>query len=173
MNALLNQFWMICLLRSGPQDLPTSYPLLKFALFAYMFSGLLFLLSGVGTLGVYQAVVLVALDTALLAGLTYLVLRVLNYQPRFMQTLTALAGAGAVLQLIALPLGWWFAWAETADASVQLPALLWLVLMVWSLAVTGHILRHALSVSFGIGVLCALGYLLVSWTLAEQLMLGM
>lgn len=173
MNALLNPFWMICLLRSGPQDLPASYPLLKLVLVAYVLSGLLFLISGVGTLGLYSALVLVVVDTLLLAGFTYLILRTFDYSARFIQTLTALAGAGALLQFIALPLGWWFTWADNAEAAAQIPALLWLILMMWSLIVTGHILRHALSVSLGIGVLCALGYVLVSWTLAEQLMLGL
>ena len=173
MNALLNQFWMICLLRSGPQDLPAAYPLLKLTLFAYGLSGLVFLLGGVGNLNLPQAALLVVVDIALLAVLTYLVLHAVHHLPRFTQTLTALAGTGALLQLIALPLGVWFTWAEAAGASGQFPALLWLLLMIWSLTITGHILRHALSVSFGIGVLCALGYVFISWAVAEQIIVGM
>ncbi len=173
MNALLNQFWMICLLRSGPQDLPAAYPLLKLALFAYGLSGLVFLLGGVGDLGLSQAVLLVAVDIALLAGLTYLILHTVDHLPRFTQTLTALVGTGALLQFIALPLGMWFVRAQAAGASGQFPALLWLLLMIWSLIITGHILRHALSVSFGIGILCALGYVFISWAVAEQIIVGM
>jgi hypothetical protein len=66
----------------------------------------------------------------------------------------------------------WFTWAEAAEVSGQFPALLWLLLMIWSLTITGHILRHALSVSFGIGVLCALGYVFISWAVAEQIIVG-
>lgn len=167
MEPLLNQFWNICLLRSGPQDLPASYPLLKFALLAYIVSGLLFLLSGISELGTTQALLLVLIDVVLLVGLSYLILRFLGLLARFTQTLTALAGVGTILQVIALPLGWWFLQAgETAEPN-PFPALLWMLLLIWSLAVTGHILRHAFSVSFPFGVMYALGYMLISWTVAE------
>lgn len=167
MDALLKLFWSICLLRHGPQDLPTSYPLLKFCLLAYIVSGLLFLLSGIAQISLFQALLLILLDTGVLVGLTYLILNILGHLARLVQTVTALAGVGAILQVIALPLGWWFLQTDEGIPPGALPALLWLMLLVWSVAITGHILRHAFSVSFPFGVLYALGYMLVSWTVAE------
>ena len=41
--------------------------------------------------------------------------------------------------------------------------------MFWSIAVIAHILRHALSSSYAVGVLLALLYAIVSWNLGTLL----
>ena len=51
----------------------------------------------------------------------------------------------------------------------ELPWLLYLGLLVWSIAVIAHIVHHALSISRGKGLLYTLGYLLISWTVSGWL----
>jgi hypothetical protein len=64
---------------------------------------------------------------------------------------------------VALPgSGWSMALLLTAPEPVPAWAgLSWLVLLFWSLAVRGHILRHALEITFGMGLLVSAGYALV------------
>ncbi|MDX1604647.1 MAG: hypothetical protein R3202_00570 [Candidatus Competibacterales bacterium] len=170
MAALLNLFWDICLLRKGPQDVPAAAALLQLTLLAYALTGLATLLVGMPELGFGRALLLTLTDLGLLAGLTYLILSVLGLPARFGQTLTALTGVGTLLQLIALPLGLWYQRELAAQETGELPALLWLLLLAWSIAITGHILRHAFAVSFGMGILYAVGYLMSAWTLSDWLL---
>jgi hypothetical protein len=171
MAVLFNLFLDICLLRKGPQDLPASQELLKLCLIAYAGSGLLNLWLGLGDTGSGMALLLTMVDVSLLMGLSYAVLQLMGLLERYVQTLTALAGTGTLLQLIVLPLGLWYQ-RELAggDGAADLPAMLWLLLLIWSIVITAHILRHALSVSFGTGTLYALGYLMMSWTVADLLL---
>lgn len=66
--------------------------------------------------------------------------------------------------LLALPLMLWIV-RQGPQGDSQFPSLLMLVLMVWSIAVMAHILRHAFNTSVWIGALYALGYTFLSWTL--------
>lgn len=170
MAVLFKLFWDICLLRKGPQDLPASQELLKLCLIAYAGSGLLNLWLGLGDTGHGTALLLTIVDVGLLMGLCHAVLQLMGLLERYVQTLTALTGTGTLLQLIVMPLGLWYQRELAANGATDMPALLWLLLLVWSVAITAHILRHALSVSFGAGMLYALGYLMISWTLADLLL---
>lgn len=161
MLALFNLFLDICLLRKGPQDTPASMALLKICLLAYALSGLLVLLfSTPAPVALSQ----ILLDMVLLSGLLYLALTLRRHPKRFEQTLSALTGTGALMGLLALPLMSWIIHQEEG-ANTALPSLLLLVLMVWSIAIMAHILRHAFEISIWLGALCALGYTFLSWTL--------
>jgi hypothetical protein len=98
-----------------------------------------------------------------------LLLYLLSRSARIPQTLTAMAGSGSLLGLLALPL---VLWGQPAQAEEQVSGLLlyaWLLLLVWNLLVTGHILRHALSTSLGIGTGVALLYTLISMQIVAAL----
>jgi len=167
MVALFNLFLDICLLRKGPQDVPTSVALLQLSVAVYAIVGLVLLLAN---LNITQAFTLVMLDLGLLLGLTYGVLNILGRGTRFTQTVTALAGTGLLLELIAWPLAIWIGQANLRQEAAALPSLLYLALLVWNIAITGHILRHALSTTLAFGVLYAFGYLMSFWVLSDWLM---
>ena len=161
MNALFNLFLDICLFRKGPQDVPSSAALLKMCLLGYGLSGVLVLLiSTPAPLALLQ----ILLDMVLLSGLLYLALIAYRHPKRFEQTLSALTGTGTLMGLLALPLIVWLAHQDPSD-DTQLPSLLTLLLMVWSIAIITHILRHALNTSIWIRALYALGYTFLSWML--------
>ena len=161
MRVLFNLFLDICLFRKGPQDTPASMALLKMCLAAYGLTSLLVLLVGIAApVAVLQTVV----DMLLLSGLLYLALRLYRYPRRFVQTLSALTGVGALLSLLALPLLFWID-GQPRGGNAEFPALLLLALMVWSIAVMAHILRHAFNVPVWVGALYALSYTLLSWQL--------
>lgn len=112
------------------------------------------------------------LESLLLLLFTYLVLTLRGLVTRWLQTCTAMAGAGLVFSVIAMPL--FYSLDISAGASPSpLPYLLILVLIIWNISVLAHILRHALSSSMAIGVVAALGYIwlvtfAVGWILAAQ-----
>lgn len=161
MYAIFDLFLDICLFRKGPQHVPHSATLLTICLLGYALSGLWLLALN---LPLPLAVLQVFLDLLLLSGLLYLALVVQHQRQRFAQTLCALTGSGALMTLLAIPLMAWIAHQAPA-AALELPALLLLGLMLWSIALLAHILRHAFSTSLWYGLLYAVGYTLVSWVL--------
>ena len=161
MLVLFNLFLDICLFRKGPQDTPASMALLKMGLAAYGLTSLLALLIGTS---VPVAVLQTLVDMVLLSSLLYLALLLYRHPQRFEQTLSALTGAGALMSLLALPLIVWIA-QQSPGGDAQLPALLLVALMVWSIAIMAHILRSAFNTSVWVGALYALGYTFLSWML--------
>ena len=149
----------ICLLRAGPQDLPASRRFLTLTLAGYVVVNVL--VSRL-SLGLREAAVVSLLDTLLLAAFAQVVLRVAARPERFLQTLAALAGTGQLLGLLALPLVAGLLKAQAAGQAAAGLALIWLGVLIWSLLVLGHILRHALAVRFVTGVGIGVLYNLVS-----------
>lgn len=144
-------FFDICRLRVRPQDLPASSVLLNLTLFFYA------LTSAVSSLlqqfSLKQAILSGIVDAGLLVGLTYTLLYFARYLPRVTQTLTALAGTNGVLGILSLPLIFWLEQNRAYHSDITLPVLLLLSLFVWNFIVYAHILRHALTVHFFIGLL--------------------
>ncbi len=142
----------ICLWRAAPQDLPVSNSLLVSALIAY---GLADVIGVLDNLSMDSAVLAAVVDTLLLVGATNLVLRWRNLENRFVQTLSALAGCGALLSLVAWTI------AEVSRGWLP-PEWVWAPFLVWYTLVFGHVLRHALSMSLAAGVGVSLLYLILS-----------
>ena len=142
----------ICLLRANPQDLPTSNRLMLAALVAY---GLADVIGVLDILSLDIAVLAAAVDTLLLIVATHVALRWRNAVNRFPQTLSALAGCGALLSLLA--------WAAAGLTREWLPPpWVWAPFLLWYTLVFGHILRHALSLAMPAGVAVSLLYIILS-----------
>ncbi|HFD91658.1 MAG TPA: hypothetical protein ENJ22_00030 [Gammaproteobacteria bacterium] len=175
MKLIFSKFFDICLLRAGPQDLPSSTLLLGLALLLYFVIGVLLTVISVSLV---EAVVLVVADIALLGGLVYVLLWANNLLDRLIRVWTALLGSGAFFETLALPL---LAWQQQIMDNAQSEVislnetgvvvsslLLWLVLF-WNLIVIGHILRHALSTLLPIGIALSVAYMFISITLSQNL----
>jgi len=158
MRALLEPFVRICLLRQGPQDLPASGILLGITLGAHTLMSML--LANI-SLSATSAVLSGLLDSILLVGLTGTLLYVQKRNARIVQTLTALAGTGTIITLLALPLSGWLHGADQAGGG-GLALLLLLILTGWSLAIAAHVLRHALSVPYFMGLVLAVVFYWIS-----------
>lgn len=155
--VLIRAFFELCRLRLRPQDLPASAELLIVAIAAYG-------LSSAGLTLISQSVPVSlmagAVDSLMLLGLTYGVLLLRRVPGRWLQTSIAMAGTGALLTMLAMPLYAWLAHAGGAQGGGLSPAvsLLILVIIVWNVVVMGHILRHALSFPLPGGILVSMGY---------------
>lgn len=152
MRAILNPFIQICLLRQGPQDLPTSSILLAITLIAHTVMSIIW--SNV-SLSAVSAVLSGLLDTLLLVVLTVILLYAQRRKARIIQTLTALAGTGTIITFLALPVSGWLQGIDQSAGEGGLAVIILLILMGWSLAVVGHIFRHALSVPYFFGLVVA------------------
>lgn len=152
LSIIARQVLEICLLRRGPQDLPYSQGLLVLTMTASAAVGY----PAMSRFGLSDSP---ALDVALTLGFTlaYLhgVLTIKGLRGRFVQTASAVFGTDVVVTGLALPI-----MAMTTGPSDEAPVsgLLMLALVLWNLAILGHILRHALAVRLPVGVLWALAY---------------
>lgn len=155
LSALFRAFLDICLLRRGPQDIPAAPALLGFTLVLYTSGSLLVARSRLDWVPAVQSAVV---ESVLMCGLTYVLLRAMGLTARWIQTATAVAGTNFVLAVIALPLLVWLLYARAHHLDAMVPALLFLALIIWHIAILSHIFRHALSQGYGVGVLTALGY---------------
>jgi hypothetical protein len=167
MQPLVRLFIDIALHRKGPQDVPTAGAILGLTLLAYIAMGAATLWPSVA--GMNMLVGQLALDLLLTVLIFGGLLALTGKAGRVRQTLAALFGTGALLSAIAVPFVW-VAARVLADGAptpgLEVPALLstmalFMVLLA-SLLVTGHIMRHALDWNYAAGVLTAAVYFAVS-----------
>jgi hypothetical protein len=166
LRAIVNPFLEICLLRQGPQYLPSSGILLAIALISHTVASIL--MSNI-SLGTTTAVLSGVLGTLLLVLLPGTLLYVLRRNARIIQTVTALAGTGAIITFIALPLYGSMPGTEQGIDQGGFALLLLFILTVWSVAIVGHIFRHALSIPYFFGLLLAAGFSLFSFLVFKVL----
>jgi hypothetical protein len=160
---LIKLFWDICAVKAAPQDLPASSFLLVLAVLAYFVTGAVV---AAFQWPLSQAVLAAFLDTVFLTVLSRVLLWARMLSGRFVQTLTALAGSGAVMTVIALPLVMWQSFVGVTDANAPtLPSWLLMIWMIWNVVVVGHILRHALSTVLPLGIGLAAVYAYITFQL--------
>ena len=159
MNTLLNSFFGILRLRSGPQDLPNSWATTVVIVGLYlamnMFSGQQL---GDGD-SAAASLAITALQFAAIAVMLYL----RKHPERLAQTLSALAGTGIVLGTLS------YMFLSQADPDQQQPmlALAWFTIFFWSLVVDAHIFRHAMSITMPQGMLISVLLLAASYVLID------
>lgn len=161
----------ITLLQAKPQDVPFSYPLLGITALASIISYIL-ALEPVGSevtrvLGKEISIApLAAAEHFFFATTVWLILRLRGHAERFVQTITAMFGVSAIIQLVMWPVtGWLLQHQGTPDANF--PAFLIFALRIWILLVYAQIFRHTLETRLGAGVL----YTIASWVLTSVLLL--
>jgi hypothetical protein len=107
--------------------------------------------------------------------LVWSLLRLWRREARFLQTQIALSGTDALLTVILLPLTALLQQAVATDpgsGQAQLLSLAWIVVLVWNLIVSGHILRSALELPLLAGVALALTLFIIQvWV--GQFLFGM
>jgi len=162
LKALLKYLVDLCLLRAGPQDLPASSTLLILFTLLNVLVSLVMIVDA--RLGFFPALLESLFEAALLLSTLYLGLKYRGDPSRFVQSASALMGSGLLLGLAALPL---VSWSQKSDSTEA--GLLLLVLVIWSLVVMGHILRHTFDLRFNLGLGLALLYTMIAWNLTFKL----
>ena len=154
--SLLKLFISICLLKKGPEDIPASPVLLKMVVAFYLaVSTLLYWVqNGAWLNGVIHAVA----EFLVAWGAVGALLWVSGFANRFLQTMIGLLGCDALIALVAIPI------ISLSDGSALI-----LVLIGWSIAITGHVFRRSLSHSLSFGVGVALLYNFLSYQIIVSL----
>jgi len=167
--TLIQFFIDLCLLRRAPQDMPSSAVLFGLALAADLLVGLL--LAATSGLPIGSGLAQGLIDALFMLVLLYWGLRMVNRPARFAQAGTALLGSGALLGALALFPVSMISSGEQAEPSA-IAALMFLILVVWSVLVMGHILRHTFEIRLGQGIAIAIIYNMLAYSLVRGLFSG-
>lgn len=144
--ALLRWTTDLLQLRGTPADAPPSLWLLLQLMALDLISSVLYLQALGSELEMTALVGRMLLRVVMIYG----VLRLFGRTPRFLQTTLSLYAVSALLTLILLPIAAALvrSQADSPDFGVQFLQLGFLSLLLWSIVVDAHILRHALSLKF-------------------------
>ena len=144
---MIRTLFDILRLRSGPQELPAGAALSVLLTAAWLVQGMLTDRTLDGPDSAPRSLLAITVQL----GAIMMLLKLRNLSARIPQTVSALAGTGFMLGLLA------FLLLTGIDPARPQPglALAYLGLFLWSLAVDGHIYRHAMSIKMSMGVLVA------------------
>lgn len=160
LKQFFDVFWSVCMLKKGPQDIPSSVLLL---VITFLVSALVDILNLSITVPATAFPVLLAMalvySSVLMASLA-IIMWLLKYRQRIVQTLSAIFGTGTIISLVALPL---LLMLMQKPDEPSIFSIFVIAIQFWSLAVTAHILRFALSVPMLLAGLLAFGYFLLGY----------
>ena len=159
----------ICLLRAGPQDLPYSPNLLVLSLIAYVVLGVQTASLGLPDVNPF---IFSVIDLLALLFFAWFVLSLKGYYSRFNQTVIALSGSGIILGLLAWVLLAWQLQATDSGRESLLASILYLILIMWSLAINANIVRHALSITMAWAWGVSLAYFFIYMAIIRLIAVG-
>jgi len=164
MQSIISLFWNLCLLRTGPEHMPTVGFFVGLVLALNILVSTLVALSAPAEPTLLQAVSIPVVAAAVLAGCTLLILRMKNLGHRFTATITALLGADIIITALSWPL------LLIADPAPSGPVsgfdwlliIAQLALVFWWVTIAGFIFSRALAVPMPQGVAVAVFIILAS-----------
>ncbi len=162
MLRLILAFVEIALHRRGPDEVPASQFFFGIVLVVYLVVAFATLQLGAG---VTHPILLLIVDTAFSLTFIWSVLKAFARERRFKQTASALLGTDTLLNLLSMPLLVWGQALESSGGDNGTVALLFALLAIWSIDISGFVLSRALDRAYFLGVAIMLGYVLLSISL--------
>lgn len=147
LKTLLN----ICLLKAKPQDLPASQQILVLSFIAAVVTQLL---SSRPESKPAQDLLLSSLQYGLYALIIWMLLNYKNKSARYVQSMTALFGTSALIQIIASPILRKIDPADITSLS-QNSKLLLMLILIWGFVITVTILKETLESTVGQAIFLA------------------
>ena len=148
MAELLNQYFRIALLAGRPQDLPGGATQMKIGV---AFAATTYLLALASTNGIGNAIAHVVIDLGGTALALRIALAMIGHPGRFEQAFGGLCGASAFVNAVAIPV--YMSAPQDAAAGMSAGgALAGFALLVWSLSVLAHVLRHTFEIGLGASI---------------------
>lgn len=168
MGQLIQAFFDIALWRRGPQDLPSSKSLAWLVALIYGVSDTL----QVSLLGwnLRSAVLLVIIDTLMICAWVWSLLAFFGHRERFVQTISAILGAGALITLFDLLVS---GTELLIGGSVRSPDEWVLLRLFIVLLVLGRILQQALDRGLLVGMMLTFAMTLSIDAVVQGLVPGM
>jgi len=162
MKAVVQLFWQMCLLRQSPDRVPTQNWFIVTVIGANIICSLALSLVIDSSAGALSVLTRLVVTQAVNAALVWLALFLRNYPARFPATITALFGCDLVITVCfsaMIPL--------TGFVGEGGTTMIFLGFMIWSVTVAGFIMHRALSVPLGVGILIAVGMMVISVAASE------
>ena len=146
MLQILSYFWQLCLLRSSPAQLPSSWFATSAVLGTYLIIALFVVTFTRPTLSFPQVIGTIAIGVSIQALVTFALLQYKDRVVRFIATWSALLGANAVMLLVLLPFNYILLESENTTLIAFADSATW-VCLGWWLAIAGYIYHKAVDVS--------------------------
>lgn len=166
MQVLIFRFLDICLLRSGPQDLPASLFLLRVVVVLSVIVGVFLNLQ---TEELSQSLMIALFNVVWLTAFVYIGLQLSGKLARFRQSLIALMGTNVILGLLIMPFMYSLVAADLNSEPAPITFQIFLLLLIWDITVFAHIVRDSLNIRFGYGFMISFAYLFLSWMVIEMI----
>ena len=171
MRPIVELFWNICLLRTGPERVPTAGVFVALVVAVNFLVSALVAMSAPAEPSLLQAISMPVVAAAVLAGGSWIALRLKDMVHRFIATFTALMGADTVMTLVSWPL-----MLLLGNPSPDGPAgfdwvliLAQLAVVFWWVTIAGFIFSRALALSQSQGVAVAVFVILASLIVSASL----
>ena len=167
MLQLSKILWAICKLKAGPQDLHVRIYLLVSVILAGIIVDSFATSILIPNLPVFDVTKIIIIYNFVLLTVVYLLLKLIGYKERGVQTLTAIAGSGLFISLVLLP-----GLLMMNSAEEQLKSFVFLIMIdnIWRIVVNAHIFRHALSIGLLMAMILSVSYLLFGVLIADYLL---
>ncbi len=166
---IFSRFIDLCLFRASPSDIPASQQLMKVTLVIYFI-----LMVIVNQLDVsWNTSLLISLaDILVMIIFVRILLNFRNLKVRYVQVVTALAGSGCVMTIVAFPIMWWFYQTDPDQQATSIAMMMMIALLIWGLMVVAQIFRHALDVRSGTATIITIVYISISILVTGLVMSG-
>jgi hypothetical protein len=164
--SVLQKLLAMMVLKSAPQDLPYSPQFVIQLAIVYIISGIVVLQTTLNPDDMLGGLILSILVQLVF---TNLVLRALNRQARFVQTISAIFAVSILFNLLSWPAFIVFS-DEAAQQSLKSSmSLLFLLLISWEVLVKAHIFKHALEMKMFGALALSFSLFFISVTLSQLL----
>ncbi len=162
MKAVFQVFWHICLLRQGPEYVPTRAWFMFSVIAANVLCEVLVSLTVNAELDVLRGVTSSVVYMTTTAALVWLTLQLRGHVERFPATITALFGCDLIITAS-------FALLRPIADLLNAGAVntLTLLFLIWTVSVAGFIMHRALHTYYVLGIGVALGIAIMSFALSR------
>ncbi len=163
MRELLKHYFNIAFLMGKPQDLPAGNAQMQIGI---LLAFVTYVLALSGAIGFGRAAMQGVLDLAGTGVLAWFVLSQTGKLARLQQAFGGLCGASAFINLASWPI---YSIALNSQSITQgaqtepslVPALALFVMLVWSLSLIAHVIRHTFGVTMVVSILVAFVYVYI------------
>lgn len=157
MGSIIQYYVKLALLQAQPQDMPASYMLQKMLILFY------FIFVVINTLAVHeiwQSVLHGAIDLAMLALFTYLLLK--DKKQRFNQAFNALLGVSLMIGIVHALVSVLFSIDVSSQEIPAVAQLIFFIIFIWVVIVYGHIIKHAVEINMPAAISISLIYIVLN-----------
>ena len=167
MQAILSYFWQICLLRVGPEKIPSNVALCRAICVVYLITQIVTTLYTRSDLATSEMIAQVTLSFAMEVSILFSLLTFKQLRERFLASLSALFGCNTIMLLLTLPIN---AMQLGLEDGIILDFFntLYVMCLFWWFAIAGSIFHKSAQISLFQGIVIAISMeLLIGFTANE------